>query len=95
VEAALRDIDRDGLPRNRLATKYCLIMDNKHYPPKEVLKHASARAGTRIRMADGYELFGGEQTNKPLRDLGFTVMRCPDATAHKYPTLPGAGADPP
>lgn len=82
--AALRRIDRDGVPKRRQSTRYCLIEGNKHYPPKLVLKFASEQAGVPLGRTFGRQFFGGEQANRPLRDFGFTVRACRYARRHEY-----------
>jgi hypothetical protein len=72
VEKALEEIERDGMPRNRLSTMYCLFSGGRHYPPKQVLRLAHRhRFGTELAGAHG-----GEPTNGPLRALGFKVEKC-------------------
>jgi hypothetical protein len=72
VEKALEEIKRDGMCRNRRSTVYCLVAGERHYPPKQVLRLAHRhRYGTELARAHG-----GEPTNRPLRNLGFTVGEC-------------------
>jgi len=94
VSSALQRIDRDGIPKRRLSTRFCLVEGQKHYPPKLVLKFASEAAGVPIGKSHGREFFGGEQTNKPLRDLGFTVRECPLSRTHEYSPTPGSDRRP-
>ena len=71
---ALSRIDREGVPGGRQSTKYCLIYDDRHYPPKYVYALA-AECETGSALSPG-DYSGGEQTNKPLRELGFTIKEC-------------------
>lgn len=72
VRRAIAEIDRHGLPPSRGSTKYELVVDGKRYPPKYTL-------GLAMRYATGHTLgpgdhYGGEQSNGPLRELGFVVV---------------------
>jgi hypothetical protein len=75
VKHALQQIDRHGVPRNRRSTRYCLIHNGRHYPPKYVLALAVQRATGRALQP--HEHSGGVETNSRLRELGFTVEACP------------------
>jgi hypothetical protein len=75
VQNALKEIDRHGVPRNRRSTRYCLIHNGKHYPPKYVLALAVQHATGRSLKPDEHS--GGAETNSRLRKLGFTVEACP------------------
>jgi hypothetical protein len=75
IEAALTDILRNGLPNRRRSTGYCLVRRRIHHPPKYVLglAHAHERNGREWRADEHY---GGEPTNRVLRELGFQVIAC-------------------
>lgn len=77
IEAALTDIDRNMLPTRRRSAGYCLVRRRTrvHYPPKYVvgLAHSHERNGREWRADEHY---GGEPTNRVLRELGFAVIRC-------------------
>ncbi len=75
VEAALDQIDKEGVPRRRRSTRYCLNARDRHYPPKYV-----------VCLAYGYktghtltpqEIGGGSQSNDILRGLGYDVTKNP------------------
>jgi hypothetical protein len=73
VEKALDEIDTDGVPRKYLSRLYCLVArQDRHYPPKQVLRLAY-RHSTGTVLARSH---GGEPTNKPLRELGYSIERC-------------------
>ena len=73
VEKALDEIDRDGVPRKYCSRLYCIVARNgRHYPPKQVLRLAHRYANGSVLTT----LRGGQQTNKPLQLLGYTVERC-------------------
>lgn len=67
---AITEMDLVGVENFNLSTKYDLLYNGKHYPPKEVLQIASKTAtGQKIRR-----LSGGDQTNNDLIKLGFNVV---------------------
>jgi len=71
VEAALDDIDQQGLPKKRRSRDHCLISRNRHYPTKYVLAVANGKAtGHELRPT---EHKGGEPADTVLEDLGYTV----------------------
>jgi hypothetical protein len=91
VQNALKVIDRHGVPKTRRSTRFCLIHNGRHYPPKYVLalavEHATGRA------LQPHEHSGGAETNSRLRKLGFTVKACPQCHILNSPRLqPGATA---
>jgi MoxR-like ATPase len=71
VEAAIREIDINGTPMERESTKFDLVIDGKHYPPKYALSLAAKIAtGTEL---DPAQFSGGSETNEFLESLGFEV----------------------
>lgn len=69
---AIEEIDRNGVPKNREATKFILLYNGKFYPPKYVLSLAN-------KYANGKELTtlefgGGKETNDFLREKKFTIL---------------------
>ncbi|MGD0679732.1 MAG: hypothetical protein ABSC94_30470 [Polyangiaceae bacterium] len=74
VRSAVRRIDKDGVPPGRGSTKFCLVFEGCHYPPKYVLALAARNAVGRDLLPD--EFSGGEQTNGLFRAIGFEVARC-------------------
>ena len=51
------------------STKYCVIIDGKEYPPKEIMRYAHEKLnGEKISPS------GGETTNKYFRALGFEIV---------------------
>jgi hypothetical protein len=68
---ALKFIDQNGTPKNRLSAKYNLYHNKKNYPPKYVISIAT-------KIATGKELEpsefnGGVETNNFLISLGFKI----------------------
>lgn len=68
-------IKQVGVPAGRGSTKFCLVSDGVHYPPKYVLALAARHVLGRELRPD--EFSGGPQTNAVLTDLGFSVISCP------------------
>lgn len=54
------------------STVHDLLYNGKRYPPKEVVRWAARLK--QIPNWESYRLSGGENTNKPLRKLGFTII---------------------
>ncbi len=82
VEAALARIERDGVPKRRASTKFQLFAHGRYYPPKYVISLAVTEVTGRELHAEGFS--GGEQTNKVLQSLGFTI-RGPVAAKQNSP----------
>lgn len=72
VLEALRQIDRDGVPRGRESRGYDLVYEGVRYPPKYAVALATALATGTLLDAEAFG--GGEETNTLLRGLGFTVV---------------------
>ncbi len=76
VLEVLRAIDegRIRVPPERASRKYCLVYNDKHYPPKFIISEAC-----RIQYGQElspYDFSGGDETNSVLRRLDFTVIPC-------------------
>lgn len=74
VLAAIEQIRRQGVPPHRDSTRYCLVLDGQHFPPKYVISLG-------CKQMTGFEhpaLFfnGGAETNEALRHLDFTIVDC-------------------
>ncbi len=87
VLSALDFIDSHGVPSNRKSTKFGLIHNGRHYPPKYVCALAAANRTGKEPTPE--ECSGGEQTNGPLRRLGFTIETCGKC----HPDTPPKGKD--
>jgi hypothetical protein len=69
IEAALDEIDAQGVPRKRLSVRHCLVKRQSHYPPKHVLYRAHIlKTGTKWP-----NLMGGKRVNDRLRYLGYVI----------------------
>lgn len=71
VIKAIREIDKNGVPKGRKSKKFQLFYYGKYYPPKYIISLAN-------RYANGVELeplefSGGQETNNFLKKLGFEV----------------------
>ncbi|MGO9122885.1 MAG: hypothetical protein ACLQPD_35350 [Desulfomonilaceae bacterium] len=72
VLAAIERIQKEGVPRSRLSTRYDLLHEGMRYPPKYVVSLAVQNATG--RELDPEEFSGGVETNSLLRLLGFSVV---------------------
>ena len=89
---ALSDIDLQGVPAKRSATKYSLEHCGHSYPPKLVISFAAFHAlGFHL---DPLSFSGGQESNEFLRQIGFRVVearphiRVPRGGSHKRDSLP-------
>lgn len=74
IQDALEEIKRDGVPRGRGSTRFCLVAGGVHFPPKYVVALAAkAKLGRQLRPD---EFSGGAQTNGILSGLGLKVIEC-------------------
>ena len=81
IVAAMRRIDREGVPPVRRARNYCLVVKGRHFPPKYTIAMAHQIA-TR-RFLHSYEFSGGAESNGFLRNRGFDVVECSCGGAHR------------
>jgi hypothetical protein len=72
VENALDEIDKNGVPSRRRSTGYCLLIRDRHYPPKHVLYVA-------YRILHNGEKWPNLKGGKFVRDWftkrGFTIEK--------------------
>jgi len=73
VLKALHLIDKYGVPLERISRKYFLRYNNQDYPPKYVLSIAAKFATG--KELEPYQFNGGNETNKFLSSLGFTILK--------------------
>lgn len=70
----MRELETHGADLRRAATRFCLVDEQRHYPPKYVVSLAVQQAfGTRLKPSS---FSGGAETNGLLRRLGFDVLAC-------------------
>lgn len=80
VMAAMRQIDKEGtVPKRRNSTKFSIKEKRTLYPPKYVICRAAKIATGRTLIPNDHS--GGEQSNKRLRELGFTIVSYPSCFA--------------
>ncbi len=74
IQDAIKQIDEQGVPVKRRSTKYCLVENERHYPPKYVIRVAHKIVkGEPPRK--GYS--GGKPTNNFLKSLDFNnIQEC-------------------
>ena len=70
IKRALDQTDREGMPRNRRSTKYCLVARKCHYPPKLILGRAIGSESPIPGVG------GGLPTNRLLKKRGYQIVRC-------------------
>ena len=74
---AIHEIDEQGVPNRRKSTKYCLVHEYRHYPPKYVISVAARYAiGTELGHHDFYGGKGSGCANQFLRNRGFQIAEC-------------------
>ncbi len=74
---AMHEIDQRGVPDRRKSTSYCLVHEQRHYPPKYVISAAARYAIG--RELGPHEFYGGEGygcANVFLRSRGFEIVEC-------------------
>ena len=89
VLGALEEIDRNGIPKHRRATRYYLSYAGKRYPPKYVISLANKYVnGLELNPAD---FSGGTETNDFLNKLGFSTSE-KDKRTEVFPAIKVADA---
>ena len=71
VLAAIERVQREGVPRNRRSRRYFLLHKDQRFPPKYVVSLAVQDATG--QELDPQEFSGGDETNRLLGRLGFSV----------------------
>ena len=74
VETALGTVKETGISRKWRSSRYCLIKEGRHYPPKEVLRPAYMHHTHELRPKGLAK--GGRPTNTVLKKLEFQVEQC-------------------
>ncbi|WP_244906736.1 HNH endonuclease [Neobacillus soli] len=72
IKKALQKIEREGVPERRESTRFNLLYEGKYYPPKYVISIANIFANGEEYSSTLFN--GGFETNKFLRNLGFTIV---------------------
>jgi hypothetical protein len=75
VDAAVHEMQQDGIRAKRRSTGWCLDNGGIHFPPKYTVGRAHwFETGQEWLAQDHY---GGEPANRILRRLGYSVIACP------------------
>ena len=74
VNAAVKEIDLEGVPKRRRSTRFCLQVGVRHYPPKYVLALAVRNATGKTLLPADHS--GGAETNHRLAALGYQIVKC-------------------
>ncbi|MDK2908055.1 MAG: hypothetical protein PWQ87_513 [Candidatus Woesearchaeota archaeon] len=74
---AIREIDSNEIPLGRESKKFCLIFEEKRYPPKYVLSLANRFANNKELNPSKFS--GGQETNNFLKRLGFDIEETPSS----------------
>lgn len=69
---AMKKIDAEGVPKNRVSRKYYLEFEGKLYPPKYVIAIANIIVNNEFLESDMFN--GGSETNRYLEKLDFKVI---------------------
>ncbi len=72
VLEAIKEIKTTRVPYRRESTKFYLIYDEEHFPPKYVISLANKFANG--RELEPSQFSGGYETNSFLRKLGFEIV---------------------
>ena len=72
VLRAIKEIERNGVPRGRNSRKFVLSYEGKTFPPKYVVSLSNKYAND--VMLDSSKFCGGQETNRFLEMLGFRIL---------------------
>lgn len=87
VQAAIADIEKNGVPRARRSTRFCLNVKGRHYPPKYILALAVQHATGKGLAATDHS--GGSETNTRLARLGLQIVNCDCGGLSQHSSLTG------
>ena len=91
IAEAMRRINRDGVPPRRRARDYCLVTNDKHFPPKYTISLACQIATGECLRPDQYS--GGAECERFLGSRGFNVVECNcGGTLHGHPVPAAPGS---
>ena len=71
---AVQRIDREGVPRKHGSRGYCLVVNERHFPPQYTLSRSHEVATGRFLPTS--ELHGGKESNEFLKRRLFRVDEC-------------------
>jgi len=72
VIKAIKEIERDGIPKSRSSKKFLLELNGEYYPPKYVVSLANKYANGKELSASKFG--GGKETNSFLESRGFKAV---------------------
>src|SRR5689334_8229705 len=72
VLAAMKRIDHRKVPARRRSLKFHVVYRGRRYPPKLLISSACEFAFDRALPSSAFS--GGNETNRLLKKLGFTIM---------------------
>ena len=72
VIKAAKWIDENGVPEERMSTKYLVAIGTGEYPPKLVISIANIFANGQEWSHEHFS--GGKETNSYLEELGFEII---------------------
>ena len=91
IAEAMRRINRDGVPPRRRARDYCLVTNDKHFPPKYTISLAYQSATGECLRPDQFS--GGAECERFLGSRGFNVVECNcGGTLHGRPVPAAPGS---
>src|SRR5687767_7224475 len=70
---AIERIDAEGFPYRYRSTKFDLVHNGNKYPPKYVVSLSHIFINGQVWSLSRFS--GGEETNRFLTDLGFTIVK--------------------
>ena len=79
---AIEEMDTSGIPVNRHSTKWSVLHNGHHYPPKYSISIANIRANGKEWPASKFS--GGDEANSFLSRLGFKIVKSPSGKTN-YP----------
>lgn len=69
---AIQKISREGVPERRESTRFSILYEGKHYPPKYVISIANIFANGEEHSPSKFS--GGKESNSFLNTLGFRIV---------------------
>lgn len=73
ILCVIRDLDLNlrQVPPKERSTRYCLVYEGRHYPPKYLVRWANEKPNGKPLV----DFYGGPETNNFLGRCGFQVIR--------------------
>ena len=77
---AIKKVDANGIPLDRISTKWIVLHDCKHYPPKYLISIANPFRNN--EEWDSNDFSGGPETNQFLKSMGFEIVEIATKKIH-------------